>query len=92
MNIRDAINKLNIKSTSSIEFAREKGIYHNKILQYIREIIDYSNEESKHFIKCYYGSEEEPNVKYQMTSHAVEVLNEYIFIKPKSIIKNDVKN
>lgn len=86
MNVTDAINKLNIKSTSSIEFARKKGIYHNEILQYIREIIAYSNDDSKHFIKCYYGCEEEPNVKYQMTSHAVEVLNEYIFIKPKSII------
>lgn len=92
MNVRDVIIKLNIKSTSSIDYARKQGIPHNKILQFIRQIVTYSKEDSKHFIKCYYGSEEEPNVKYQMTSHAVEVLNEYIFVKPKSIIKSGVKN
>ena len=86
MNVRDVIIKLNIKSTSSIDYARKQGIPHNKILQFIRQIVTCSKEDSKHFIKCYYGSEEEPNVKYQMTSYGVEILNRYVLPQPKSII------
>ena len=58
---------------------------------YLSQFLIYYNDESKHLIKCYYGSEEEPSVKYQKASHVVEVLNKYIFIKTKAFIGEFIK-
>lgn len=80
MTVKDAIKKLNFTSSTSMEYSKVIDIYHNELLGIISEFLNQCSQDAKkHFTKILYGAEEEPNIKYVMTSAGVNFLNEYMF-------------
>lgn len=73
----EALSKHKVKTTLSTDYAKQHNMGHMVILDYIKLLIKYKDDNSKYFISQKYGPEDDLKARYIILPKGIEHLNEH---------------